>query len=170
MTASKTAAPARNLSWVRLRGVVAAVAVAGFFGTAVIAPLTMPSALAVDAGFAERIHQEFVPEDVDSDVEDLAINLAENEARIATATEAWAVVQTPEIDGEKFETLFFHPATKRWVWDKDPDYDLKECLLATVEAGEVALDYALGLNEETPRLMKVAIADGRISEIPEQSK
>lgn len=55
---------------------VAAVAVAGFFGTAVIAPLTMPSALAVDAGFAERIHQEFVPEDVDSDVEDLAINLA----------------------------------------------------------------------------------------------
>lgn len=104
------------------------------------------------------------------DGDDLAINLAENEARIATATEAWAVVQTPEIDGEKFETLFFHPATKRWVWDKDPDYDLKECLLATVEAGEVALDYALGLNEETPRLMKVAIADGRISEIPEQSK
>lgn len=55
---------------------VAAVAVAGFFGTAVIAPLTMPSALAVDAEFTERIHQEFVPEDVDSDVEDLAINLA----------------------------------------------------------------------------------------------
>lgn len=55
---------------------VAAVAVAGFFGTAVIAPLTMPSALAVDAEFYERIHQEFVPEVVDADVEELAINLA----------------------------------------------------------------------------------------------
>lgn len=49
--------------WTRLRGPVAAIAVAAVLGGAVVAPLAMPSAEA-DAetlAFEERIHQEFVP-------------------------------------------------------------------------------------------------------------
>ncbi len=37
-------------------------AVAGLFGTAVIAPFTSPSIALADEEFYERIHQEFVPE------------------------------------------------------------------------------------------------------------
>ena len=48
--------------WHRFRGVFAAVAAVGFFGTAVVAPLAMPSTALADDEFYERIHQEFVPE------------------------------------------------------------------------------------------------------------
>lgn len=48
-----------------LKGVLAAVAAAGFFGTAVVAPLSMPSIALADEDFYERIHQQFVPEQSD---------------------------------------------------------------------------------------------------------
>lgn len=52
--------------WVRLRGVLAGVAVLGFFAIAVAAPFTAPSeAMAEEQEFQQRIHQEFVPADVE---------------------------------------------------------------------------------------------------------
>ena len=45
-----------------MRGVLAAVAVAAFFGTAVVAPLSLPTIALADEEFYERIHQQFVPE------------------------------------------------------------------------------------------------------------
>lgn len=54
-----------------MKGILAGLAVAAFFGVAVAAPLTTSTAAAVDPGFYERIHQQFVPEDV----QDLSINV-----------------------------------------------------------------------------------------------
>lgn len=57
--------------WSKVRGPVAALAVAGFLGAAVVAPFAMPSAPA-DAetmAFQERIHQQFTPNvSVDADL------------------------------------------------------------------------------------------------------
>lgn len=47
-----------------MRGYVAALAVIGIAGTAVIAPLASSGPALADEEFYERIHQEFVPEDV----------------------------------------------------------------------------------------------------------
>lgn len=58
--------PARTRSpWgTRLKGLLAAVAVVGFFGIAVAAPFTLAAPAVADAEFYERIHQQFVPEAV----------------------------------------------------------------------------------------------------------
>lgn len=47
----------------RARGYLAALAVVGIAGTAIIAPLTAPGPALADDEFYQRIHQEFVPED-----------------------------------------------------------------------------------------------------------
>lgn len=49
--------------WSRVKGPVAAIAVAGMFGVAVVAPLAMPGAQtdAEALAFQDRIHQEFTP-------------------------------------------------------------------------------------------------------------
>lgn len=49
----------------RVRGYFAALAVAGIAGTAIIVPLSSPGPALADAEFYERIHQEFVPVDVE---------------------------------------------------------------------------------------------------------
>lgn len=58
----------------RLKGLLAAVAVVGFFGIAVAAPFTMSTPAAADAEFYERIHQRFVPEDVAAPVISVAVS------------------------------------------------------------------------------------------------
>lgn len=47
-------------------GVGAAIAVAVFAGAAVVAPLSMPSAAIADEEFYQRIHQEFVPAEIET--------------------------------------------------------------------------------------------------------
>lgn len=108
--------------------------------------------------------------------DDLPVNLEENAARIALADEAWIVLKDCAADENgdtETATLAFHPGPDRrgWIRPDDPDTDLKECLLATVEDGEAALDFALNLRAETEkgqtlRLAHVKIGGGRITEQP----
>lgn len=61
MTSSNPAQRPPLSQWSRFRGVLAGIAAVGFFGTAVVAPLSMPTTALADDEFYERIHQEFVP-------------------------------------------------------------------------------------------------------------
>ncbi len=61
-----TAKPARpSARFQRAKGYLAALAVVGIAGTAVIAPLSASGPALADEDFYERIHQRFVPEDVE---------------------------------------------------------------------------------------------------------
>ncbi len=63
----------RPLRSARFRGILAAVAVVGFFGTLVVAPFAMTNASA-DETFYDRIHQEFSPELAEEQVIDVSIS------------------------------------------------------------------------------------------------
>ncbi len=67
----------RTLTFKRVRGYLAALAVVGIAGTAIIAPLASPKPALADEAFYERIHQEFVPQNVDPIDIDLAAAPAE---------------------------------------------------------------------------------------------
>lgn len=76
MTVSATSA--RNPERLRrIRGSLAALAVVGIAGTAIIAPLADSRPAVADSSFYERIHQEFVPENFDPIDIDLAASPAE---------------------------------------------------------------------------------------------
>ncbi|MGI8394122.1 transglycosylase SLT domain-containing protein [Leucobacter sp. W1038] len=62
MTSSTPAARPPISRLTRFRGLFAGIAAVGFFGTAVVAPLSIPTTALADEAFYERIHQEFVPE------------------------------------------------------------------------------------------------------------
>ncbi|MDI6022909.1 hypothetical protein QBL02_05060 [Leucobacter sp. UT-8R-CII-1-4] len=64
----------------RLRGYLAAFAVAGIAGTAIIAPLSQSKPALADEAFYERINQEFVPTLVDAPIIPLATAPAEEMA------------------------------------------------------------------------------------------
>ncbi len=59
-----TNTPTRVSRFARVRGYLAALAVVGFAGTAIIAPLSQSRPALADEAFYERINQEFVPGDV----------------------------------------------------------------------------------------------------------
>ncbi len=61
----------------RIRGYLAAFAVAGIAGTAIIAPLSQSGPALADEAFYERIHQEFVPALVEAPDIPLAVAPAE---------------------------------------------------------------------------------------------
>jgi len=76
-TTSASPATARRApaAWARIRGVLAATAVLGFFAIAVAAPFTAPSeAMAEEQEFQQRINQEFVPEAAGDQLINLAIS------------------------------------------------------------------------------------------------
>lgn len=70
-------ASGRPFGFKRVRGYLAALAVVGIGGTAIIAPLTGTRSALADESFYERIHQEFVPEDAAPLDIDLAASPAE---------------------------------------------------------------------------------------------
>ncbi|UOR00287.1 transglycosylase SLT domain-containing protein [Leucobacter allii] len=81
--------------WARVKAPVAALAVAGMFGVAVVAPFAMPSAQtdAEALAFEERIHQEFVPNaspEADLVFTDVPVDLSEAEQEKAAAEQAAA--------------------------------------------------------------------------------
>ncbi len=82
MTVTATPSPART-SFNRTRALLAAAAVIALGGAAVVAPLTASNAALADEAFYERIHQEFVP----ADIEPLAIPLDSVQAEELPAPE-----------------------------------------------------------------------------------
>jgi hypothetical protein len=104
----------------------------------------------------------------------LGINIPENSARVETlcssATETnpakgWSVLRATS-DGY---TLAFHPESQEWMMPEDHDRDLKECLLASIEDAELALEFSKIItpeDERPARLAEMAILPGRVVEQP----
>jgi hypothetical protein len=102
----------------------------------------------------------------------LGINIGENTARVealcATATEStpttgWIILRSTS-DGY---TLAFHPESQEWMLPEDREKDLKECLLASIEDADLALDFSKTItpdDETAPRLAEMDILPGRIVE------
>lgn len=90
--------PARAPRSTRWRGVLAAVAAVGFFGTAVIAPFTMPDASA-DEAFYERINQEFIPAPADDPTIHVAVAPREEIPKVVEVAPQPVATTVPKYTG-----------------------------------------------------------------------
>lgn len=81
-----------------MRGALAALAVAGFFGTVVVAPFAMPEASA-DEAFYQRIYQEFEPEQVEDPAIHVAISPPEEIPKVVEPAPAAVAATIPRYTG-----------------------------------------------------------------------
>ena len=89
--------------WHQVRGIGAVLTVVAFFGTAVVAPFSMPPASAEEVFFAtrdDRLHQEFVPEEAGTLPIDLGISPVEEEPKAEPEPEPEPEREAEDSDGE----------------------------------------------------------------------